>query len=283
MRTGSWLILATVTAAAFGAVLLAPPVAQDPAYHAFADRRPAFGIPNAADVLSNVPFVAVGLWGLLFAARAGRAGAPFATPAERLPYAAFFVGVALTGFGSAYYHLAPDNDRLFWDRLPMSVAFVSLVAATAGERLSRRAGRALFPLLLAAGVGSVVYWDWTEGRGAGDLRPYILVQFYSVAALLLLAVAFRSSYTRGPWLLAVVGCYAGAKVLELLDAEVYAAGAIASGHTLKHLLSAVGAWLVVHMLRGRTLAGGAGRGVAPPRPRSPEQASHGAWAWSRQR
>jgi hypothetical protein len=36
-----------------------------------------------------------------------------------------FAGVTLSSLGSSYFHLAPDNARLMWDRLPMTIAFIS--------------------------------------------------------------------------------------------------------------------------------------------------------------
>src|SRR5712691_5914887 len=120
-------VLLGVTAAAVAAACLVPPIPQDPAYHRFADTRPMSGVPNAWAVLSNLPFVLVGLAGLrqVLTAPAG-AAAPFVESRERWPYALFFAGVALTGVGSGYYHWAHDNARLVWDRLPLTIGFVAL-------------------------------------------------------------------------------------------------------------------------------------------------------------
>jgi hypothetical protein len=162
------------------------------------------------------------------------------------------VSVALTGLGSAYYHLAPDNDRLMWDRLPMAAAIMALVAATLAERVSVRAGLQLLPLLVVLGVGSVLHWHWTEQEGAGNLNFYIVVQFYSILVIVLLAKFFPSRYTRGADIYAVIGCYALAKVAEIADHQVYALGNIISGHTAKHLLAAGAAYWILRVLRRRT-------------------------------
>src|SRR5204863_1270872 len=104
---------------------------QDPAYHNFADHRSILGVLHGLNVLSNIPFLVIGAVGLAFlgSAAARRPGGPFLRSAERWPFVVFFVGVALTAFGSAYYHLDPTNSRLVWDRLPMAVGFMALFAA----------------------------------------------------------------------------------------------------------------------------------------------------------
>jgi hypothetical protein len=240
-------LIIVVVAAAAGAFLL-PPIPQDPAYHAFADRRTIAGIPNALDVLSNIPFLIVGCFGLAVLRVHGAQMEPWQTRT----YAALFIGTALTGFGSAYYHLAPDDARLVWDRLPMTIGFMGLLTAMIGERVSVRAARRLFVPLLALGALSVAYWAWTEGRGAGDLRLYGLVQFGSLAAVLLLLALYRATQPGTVYLLAGLGAYAAAKVFEALDAQIYALGQIVSGHTLKHVAAAVGLAFIAAMLRHRT-------------------------------
>jgi hypothetical protein len=85
-----------------------------------------------------------------------------------------FAAVALTCVGSAYYHLAPDSSRLTWDRLPMGVAFMALLAAMISERIHPRAGMTLLALVLV-GIASVLYWHWGEAAGTGNLRPYVAV------------------------------------------------------------------------------------------------------------
>jgi hypothetical protein len=233
---------------------LAPPVPQPVEYHQFADQREYFGIPNFFNVISNVAFLLVGVTGVLFLTRSGRArvGTTFIEPGERAPYLVLFVSVALTGLGSAYYHLAPDNDRLMWDRLPMAAAIMALVAATLAERVSVRAGLQLLPLLVVLGVGSVLHWHWTEQESAGNLNFYIVVQFYSILVIVLLAKFFPSRYTRGADIYAVIGWYALAKVAEIADHQVYALGNIISGHTAKHLLAAGAAYWILRVLRRRT-------------------------------
>jgi hypothetical protein len=192
-------VLVVVVIAAAAGIFSLPPIPQDLAYHAFADPRTMIGIPNALNVLSNIPFLIAGWYGLSVTRRTGAQMAPW----EQGAYVALFGGTALTAFGSAYYHLAPDNARLVWDRLPMTLGFMGLLTAMLGERVSIRAARLLFVPLLALGAFSVALWIWTEGQGAGDLRLYGFVQFSSPAIVLVL-VLYRprrpGTRTRGrPW------------------------------------------------------------------------------------
>jgi hypothetical protein len=239
-----------------GAFLFAgPPLPQPLSYHNFADQRTFLGIPHCLKVISNLPFLLVGAAGLYFVLRREVVGPtrPFLTSAERWPYALLFLGVGLTAFGSAYYHLDPANDRLVWDRLPMAVAFMALFAALLGERLGPRVGRhSLLPLVLL-GLASVLYWHWTEQAGRGDLRPYYLVQFYPLLAIPLLLLLFPPRSTGSGWLFAALGWYVLAKLLEHpFDADVYNhLGHVVSGHTLKHLAAAAGAWALLRMLQTR--------------------------------
>jgi hypothetical protein len=243
-------LIGGLAALAAAVAWLLPPIAQDPAYHRLADSRPWLGIPNALNVLSNAGFLLVGALGLAFV-MGGGAGRAFREPGERWPYVVFFGGLFLTGLGSGYYHWEPGNARLAWDRLPLAITLMGLLAATIAERIGVQAGlRLLGPLVLIA-AGSVIYWHWTEQRGVGDLRPYVLVQFYPIIAVPLMLWWLPPRYTRGGELLAAAATYAAAKVPELLDGWVLSATHVVSGHTLKHLLAALAGYWVLRMLRHR--------------------------------
>ena len=245
-------VLATAVAVSAAVTFAQPPLAQWPEYHQMADVRRVLGIPNALNVLSNIPFAIVGVIGLAQVFHRKRdSQITFHDRWERWPYAAFFAGITLTCIGSAYYHLAPDNARLVWDRLPMTIAFMGLLAALITERIGIRFGRRLLVPLLVTGVSSVAYWYWTEARGSGDLRFYVLVQFGSLALVLLLLVLYRPKYPGSAYLFGGLVLYAVAKVFEIADASIYEAGRIVSGHTLKHLAAATGAAGVVMALSRR--------------------------------
>ncbi len=249
------LLLAGVTLAAALFTLLLPRIPQNPAYHNFADQRRLFGIPNFLDVVSNVPVLLVGVLGLALLLRVASVGRRFRDRSERWPYLVFFLGVALASFGSTYYHLAPDNARLVWDRLPMTLAFMSFLAAMVSERVSLRTGLVLLPALLALGIGSVFFWHWSELAGRGDLRFYGFVQFYPAVGILLLVVLFPPRYTRTGDLVGIAGLYALAKVFEVLDRQIFSLGGLVSGHTLKHLAAALATYWVLRMLKLRSPAG----------------------------
>jgi hypothetical protein len=243
-----------ITLTAVVATFAHSPVVQNLAYNHFADTRSFLGIPYFLDVISNLPYLVIGLAGLNFLRRNRdpRFKAAFADPSEAWHYRLFFLGVALISFGSAYYHLAPGDNRLVWDRLPMTITFMSWLAATIGERVDRSTGLRLLPGLLGVGVYSIVRWHVTELRGSGDLRAYIDVQYVSLLAIPLLGVLFPSRYTRSNTVFVVFAVYLAAKMFELFDAQIYALGHLVSGHTLKHLTAAVGAYLILDMLRRRT-------------------------------
>ncbi len=231
-----------------------PAIPQDRSYHNFADQRTFLGIPHFWNVISNVPFVVVGMMGLWFLRWSPAAQPEQAFPArqERWPFLLLFLGITLSGFGSAYYHWQPNNDRLVWDRLPMAVAFMALFTAILGERLHPKIGPVVLLPLVALGISSVLYWHWTETQGHGDLRFYYLVQFYPLLAIPYLVLLFPPRYTRGADLFVALAWYVLAKICEHpLDAPIYAAGQWVSGHTLKHLLAALGAYWILRMLKRR--------------------------------
>ncbi len=242
-----------LTAGGLLAVAQLPPVPQDPAYHRFADARSFAGVPNFLNVVSNLPLAVAGGLGLRFLRRRGDEA--LAERREVAIYALFFAGALLTAAGSAWYHLAPDNARLCWDRLPMAITFMAFTAAVLAERVGVLVGfAALFPML-AGGIGSVLYWYFTERSGAGDLRPYGFVHFYPPLLMVLLMRLFPSRYSRGGDLWGVLLFFALAVGCELLDRQVFALGGLLSGHTLKHLLAAAAVWWVLRMLDRRRYCG----------------------------
>lgn len=238
-------LLWALLGAAILTAALVPPVPQDPAYHRMADTRALWGVPNALNVVSNGPFVLVGALGL-WSLRAHRV--QFIDARELWPYGAFFAGLGLTGLGSAYYHLATGNERLVWDRLPLAVTLMGLLAVAIVERIDLKAGLALLGPLVAIGIASVLLWSAGERRGQGDLRLYGLVQFYPMLAIPLMVLLFPSRYTRSWDLVTVAGLYGLAKLFEVLDARIFRVGGVVSGHTLKHLAAAASGYWVWRML-----------------------------------
>lgn len=246
--------LVTLTVVVIAAALLSPRTPQPLGYHNFADHRSWLGIPNFGDVASNLAFAIFGIWGLWFLLRLTpqEVSVRFLDPRERWFYLLVFLGMLLTAAGSSYYHLAPDNERLVWDRLPMTLVFMSLVAAMIGERISVRAALWLWPILLAIGILSVLQWHWSEHAGHGDLRFYASVQVYAVLVLLLV-LFLPARYTHGSYLGVVVGFYVLAKLLETFDKQIFAVGHIVSGHTLKHIVAGFAGYWILMMIERRGL------------------------------
>jgi hypothetical protein len=227
-------------------VFLLPNIPQQQSYHQFADRRSQWGIPNFCNVVSNLPFIIMGMVGLT------KVWKSIAPPAIRMMYIPLFIGVTLTGPGSAYYHWNPNNATLVWDRIPMTIVFMSLLSATVAELASRRIAALLLWPLLALGISSVLWWHHTETLGRGDLRPYILVQFYPAVVVPLLLWLFYEPGNKPVirCLVWVVVWYAISKIFEQLDAPIYNFLGI-SGHTLKHLAAAMSTWYFVFLFRLR--------------------------------
>jgi hypothetical protein len=246
------LALVGLTALVAIAAFVSPRTPQPLSYHQFADRRAWAAIPNFGDVASNLAFAVFGAWGLVWLAQLTPdvASQRFLDHRERWFYLAVFFGMLLTAAGSAYYHLAPDNDRLVWDRLPMTIVFMSLVAAMIAERISVLAALWLWPALLATGLLSVLQWHWSEQAGRGDLRFYAAVQVYAVLVLLLV-LFLPPRYTRGSDLGVVVALYVLAKLLETFDPQIFAAGHVVSGHTLKHIAAGFAGWWILKMIQQR--------------------------------
>ena len=133
----------------------------------------------------------------------------------------------------------------------MTIGFTAILAAIIAERISLRAGLLSLVPLIAAGIGSVVYWQMTELAGRGDLRPYVLVQFYPMLGIPLLMFLFPPKYTRSADLLGAAALYALAKAFEALDTQIFGLGQIVSGHTLKHIVAAFAIYQILRMLRRR--------------------------------
>ncbi len=237
--------IAIVAGALLGlAVLLAAhaPIAQLDTYHHFADQRTLLGVPNFWNVASNLAFLLVGALGLLLLMRKP-VGAVWA-------WATLFAGAVLVAAGSAYYHWAPSDATLVWDRAPMAVAFAGFFAAIMGEHTGKRGERCfqlLLPAFVLGAIGAVYWWLVT-----GDLSPWIFVQAAPMLTVMLVLALLPSAYSHRRYLAYGLACYALAKLFEMGDHHLlrWSAG-ILSGHMLKHLAAAGGIWCFYRMLRLR--------------------------------
>lgn len=221
-------------------LLLQDPIKQDLAYHDFIDNRTVFGIPNFYNVVSNLPFFLVGIFGVLFCTKQ----APVNIEPDWL---CFFVGISLVSIGSAYYHCDPDNQSLVWDRLPMTIGFIGLFAALLGEFVDPKLARyGLLPMILI-GLSSVLVWHWFD-----DLRFYVWVQFMPLLLIPVMLVLYCSRYTHSYLLIPVLMLYVVAKMLEAFDMKIFSLFYDEiSGHTIKHVFAALGSGVILWMLRVR--------------------------------
>jgi hypothetical protein len=238
-------IMLAIIIAAIIAIACIDPIAQNPAYHNFADRRSIFSISNFFNVLSNLPFIIVGIMGIRLVS-SGKASCGLEQ--LRMIYLTFFIGVFLIGCGSGYYHFNPNNQTLVWDRLPMTIAFMALFSAIIGEYISTELTWKLFAPLLIVGAASVIYWHLTELNGRGDLRPYILVQFLPILLIPLILWLFESTLNNQKYIWGVIGAYAASKLAEHFDSQLYNMLGF-SGHSLKHLTAAFGTLIFYWALR----------------------------------
>jgi hypothetical protein len=222
------------------AAAVLPALPQWQSYHDFADQRLLFGVPHALNVLSNLPFLAIGALGLVWTGR-HRERRPAA-----LPYTLFFVGATLTAFGSGWYHADPRDATLVWDRLPMALAFAGLLAGTLADRAPSRATPYAVGCA-AVGVGTVLAWHWS-----GDLVAYLAMQAGFVATALYATARVPSPFTRARWLYGATALYGVALVCERFDGAIDGAlGGTLSGHTLKHLFAAAALAVILVMVRSR--------------------------------
>jgi len=243
------ILLATALA---GLVMALPRFAQPPAYHQFADQRVCFTLPNCLNTLSNIFFVLAGVSGLrfIFSVSGRRA---FPGPLAAFPYVLFFLAVILVGFGSAFYHLAPDNSRLIWDRAAIALALMAWLAAVVCERVGP-VGLRLLPLFMIMGLSSVAYWGLSEAGGFGDLRPYALIQLVPVLFIPLLIWWYPPRYSGDRYPISAIGFYALAMLCDLGDERIFVLTAgVISGHTIKHLLAALAVYLLARYLQCRRI------------------------------
>jgi hypothetical protein len=237
------LILVGIVASA---LFIHGPIPQATGYNDFANQCSWFGLPHAENVLTNFPFLFLGVWGIW-----RMRYYVIESKIEHLAWVGFFVGLILTAFGSSYYHVEPDNFRLVWDRIPITFSFICLFTAVLTERVSLRFAAISFLPMLIYSVGTVIYWYLSETWGDGDMRPYIMVQLLPLLIIPLLMKLYAPRYTHGWMLLMVAFWYLLAKIFEGLDGFVYQWSGHIGGHGIKHLLAAVACAQVIWMLEKR--------------------------------
>ncbi|WKA25815.1 hypothetical protein [Bradyrhizobium roseum] len=248
-RSAAWIRHAptVITVGLIALLALHGRIAHPAHYHDFADHSSAFGIPHAGDVLSNAGFALVAIWGWL-SLRPHRASAPLRAgwPGYRL----FLIGLLLTAFGSAFYHLAPDNISLIWDMLAIALVCAGLIAGVRGDTLGSNSGPEVIALALYA-VASVAWWAITDVNGAADLRPYLLLQGLALILIPLWQAIHRAPRADRIAFGTAMALYILAKLAEMFDHEIAAALGVVTGHTLKHLIATAATAAVVWGLNRR--------------------------------
>ena len=225
------------------------PLPQDPAYHLLADTRTCLGVvPRAGDVLSNLAILAAGLLGLALRPRMAIA------PEERAAANVLVAAAILTAFGSAYYHWAPSNATLIWDRLPIAIVLGALFALVLADRVHPLFARdALWPFTVFS-AASVLLWGISEAMGQGDLLLYLIVRIGTGAAIILLVLLRPPRHTGTAWLIAALLAELAMASLERSDHEVFRlTGGLVSGHSLKHVAAGMALAFVFWWLRSRTM------------------------------
>jgi hypothetical protein len=232
-----WITLLTITVV----FVFIRPISQSKTYHHFANDNIVFGINNCWNVLSNIFFSAVGFIAINFLVK---------NKINNLILWSLFVGIVLTGIGSAYYHYAPSNKTLVWDRLPMTIVFTSFFALIYSWSFSEKTGFKIWLLNLAVGIYSVFYWQYTEQEFRGDLRLYAIVQFLPIVLIVIIVAANFKKHT---FLLKpismIVLWYIMAKLLEHFDNYLFQISTIISGHPLKHLAASVATFYMYKMVK----------------------------------
>jgi hypothetical protein len=222
-------------------------IGQDPDYHRFADLRAWLGINNFLNVLSNLPFLLVGVAGARYCLKQRAL-------ALRSAWLTFFIGVALVSAGSAWYHWQPNSASLVWDRLPMTIAFMGLLVALLAESMQVQIGKWLLVPAVLTGLASVLYWQQSD-----DLRFYVWVQAVPLLTIPVVMPLYRRRYTHHWLLLVALGSYLVAKLFEFADRGTFAVtNGLVSGHALKHLFAALACYLVLAMLKTRKPVGTGG-------------------------
>ena len=242
------IVLAVIVAVIAAMLIWVKPIAQDLNYHLFADGLSQWGVANFWNVLSNLPFVVIGLMGLWSLSKQQLQ----IKPQFSQFYWVFFTGIVFVGLGSSWYHLNPNNDTLVWDRLPMTVAFMAFFSVILAEHVDEVLGKRLLWPLIVLGLLSIGYWQYSESIGAGDLRWYALVQFLPLIMLPVIFVAYRKTFSHSHLLWAFLAMYVVAKLLEHFDGQIFSALSVISGHSLKHLAAALGIYFYWRYLRSRT-------------------------------
>ncbi|RDX84651.1 hypothetical protein CR513_34265, partial [Mucuna pruriens] len=237
--------------------VLTPSIPQPQRYHNFADKRKFFGIPNALNVISNFPFAVIGLIGLVLChphvivvVNYVMKICGISLQGELWGWTCFYVGVTSVAFGSSYYHLDPDDAGLLWDRLPMTVAFASLLAILIIERIDAKKGTISIVLLITAGIISCV-----DSRQAYFFIPSICM-ISLVTSVYIFWPKVHHALPYLSWLFCCLQCTRIQHIGSGLQDFIFwlcCKRLPINGHTLKHLSAAMVPAILTVMLAKRSV------------------------------
>jgi hypothetical protein len=238
------LMLAMALAAVVGLVAWGP-VGLVPHMHHFVDEGTWLGVPNGLNVLSHVPLIPIGLWGIWRVSR---------LPSnERLRWiwGWFFLCQMLATLGGMFYHLAPGDSAFIWDQVPKSAACSLFAFAFLAERIDRRFGES--PAIAAALIASLlggIWWLYSlHHEGVGDLRPLIWLEMLPVLLVATGAWTLRGHLlSRQDWMRSQIS-FAVAQTVDWTDGTVFELTHHAiGGHSVRHLaLAACVGWVAYRL------------------------------------
>ncbi len=228
---------------------LSSPLPQDATYHLFCGDHKILHVTNFWNVISNSPFLFIGILGLIRLKKQRNLSNPF----EYSFLISFinFSGILLTGLGSAYYHYNPTNISLVYDRIPMTLIFMSYFTWSLGYFIARDLYK-LIVVTVPVGIVSVLYWIISESYNAGDLRLYGLVQFTPIPIILYLYLKNWKLLNHKKEFIIIFVSYALAKIFEMYDCLIYTQIRI-PGHPIKHLFAALSAYYIMIVLSNSIL------------------------------
>ncbi len=228
-----WLFVASYTAILTLLNLAMGPVHQTSAYHQFVDVRIRCGVPRVGDVVSNAVILCSGFFAATLLARA-RYGAGARSGATDWIFFVFMIGVIGTAAGSAFYHWAPSDTRLVWDRLPMTIVLQASLALVIANRFGMALGEKFLRVLLPLGVLSVIWWV-----ARGDLLPYLVIRI-GAGLCVMVVLLFGFSWRADRWFVLALALDPVLTWFEHHDSDMFWwTLQLVSGHTVKHVLAGV--------------------------------------------
>jgi hypothetical protein len=214
-----------------------PNIPQSQSYHKFCDTSSIFGIANIYNVVSNIGFLLVGIYGLFKFHK---------LHSNKLIFFIICIGFIATAFGSAYYHHNPNNFTLVFDRLPMTIVFASFFAFVYSLFLNKKYVHKILFFTITLGVFSVLHWYYTETKNIGDLRLYALVQYLPMLLIVVIvSLHYKKQKHLIPSILNIGLWYFIAKIFENFDNVFHNIFIVVGGHPLKHIAASAAAYFIV--------------------------------------